>query len=165
MSPKPHLLILGHTQHGKDTLAELLRTLYGMSFVSSSIAAYEAAVKPALEAIGVFYPDSATAFADRFSYRPEWKAAISVYNTPDKSRLSKAILEANQIYVGMRCKDEYAVAKKLFDLVLWVHRPGAAANAKDLTIEFNPAEMHSVINVGEPIQMAYQVKRLINKAT
>jgi len=164
VSPKPHLLILGHTQHGKDTLAELLHTLYGLSFISSSLAAYEIAVKPALQNI-VRYANSAAALADRFSYRPEWKAAISAYNTPDKSRLAREILETNQIYVGMRCKDEYAAAKKLFDLVLWVHRPGQPANAKDLTIEFNPAEMHSVINVGEPTQMAYQVKRLINKAT
>ena len=32
----PRLLILGHCRHGKDTLAEILRDEFGMTFESSS---------------------------------------------------------------------------------------------------------------------------------
>lgn len=112
-------LILGHGRHGKDTVAEMMREMYGISYASSSWAAAEIAVYPALrERHG--YRSLDECYADRASHREEWRQLITDYNTPDKSKLCREILGKNDCYVGMRCPLEYAASKDLFDYVIWV---------------------------------------------
>lgn len=113
------ILILGHGQHGKDTFAELLSKKYNLRFQSSSLEAFEA-IKPALKAVFHSAGCDETLYQLRRHHRELYKALISLYNTPDKSALSKKIISHNDIYVGMRSSDEFVSSKHLFDLIFWV---------------------------------------------
>jgi hypothetical protein len=121
------LLILGHGEHGKDTVACMLRDLCGITFRSSSEAACEIAVFPYLSEI-YGYDDWYECYADRRNHREEWRYLITEYNTPDKAKLCREIIATNDCYVGMRCPLEYAASKPLFDAVIWVD----AGNRKPL---------------------------------
>lgn len=114
-------LILGHGRHGKDTVAEILREDFGISFQSSSRAACEIFIFQHLQDRGWEYEDLDDCYADRHNCREMWKELITGYNPPnDKSKLCREILEHNDCYVGMRCQLEYEASKSLFDHVLWV---------------------------------------------
>lgn len=112
-------LILGHGRHGKDTLAEMLRDMCGLTFQSSSWAAAEIAVFPVL-APRYGYKTVQECFDDRANHREEWRQCITDYNAPDKGRLCREILETSDCYVGMRCPLEFAAVRHLFDAVIWV---------------------------------------------
>jgi hypothetical protein len=113
------ILLLGHGEHGKDTVAEIITELTGLRFESSSHAAAELAVMPKLaEKYG--YKTVQECFEDRRNHRDEWRQLITDYNTPDKTRLCREILARCDGYVGMRCPIEYAAVKHLFDVVIWV---------------------------------------------
>jgi hypothetical protein len=115
------LCIIGQGRHGKDTVAEILRDQFGYSFLSSSEASAKIFLFDLLK--GEFgYNTWQECFEDRHNHRDRWFTEISKYNTPNKSRLAKAIMEENDIYVGMRCKDELAACMEdgVFDLVIWV---------------------------------------------
>jgi hypothetical protein len=113
---RPKILILGHGEHGKDTVADIITELTGLKFESSSHAAAELAVWPSMPQ----YTSVERCFDDRRNHREEWKRLITEYNTPDKSRLCREIIARCDGYVGMRCPLEYKSVKHLFDFVVWV---------------------------------------------
>lgn len=113
------LMILGMGRHGKDSVAEILRDKAGITFRSSSDAACEKAVFPWLSQV-FGYETIAECYADRANHRQEWKRLITAYNTPDKGKLCREILAESDCYVGMRCPEEFAAVRHMFDLVLWV---------------------------------------------
>ena len=115
----PKLLIIGHGRHGKDTVAELIRDHYNLTFISSSWAAARA-IMPGLEAAGLDYSSVDAAYDDRHNHRELWKRLISEYNEDDKTRLANEILESADIYVGLRCDVEFYAIRHLFDYVIGV---------------------------------------------
>lgn len=151
------ILILGHARHGKDTVAEILRDQHGFNFVSSSWFAAERVMLPYFESfrfktleeclIGkrVFraYDNVDECFEDRVNFRDIWHQQIAEYNSPDKSRLPREILEEADIYVGMRCNQEYAASKQLFDAVIWVEAFSRGS----------PAEPNSSFNIDKTDDM------------
>lgn len=162
------ILILGHAQHGKDTLAEILHNLYRLRFESSSMAALGIAVLPALKAAGLKYLTLDDAYQDRHAHRLLWKQAITDYNTPDKARLCREILEANDMYVGMRCHEEFEATKDLFDIIFWVHRLGSPADPS-MSIEYDPKVMTPIVNLSGNKTYAtqllvWQVQKALSRA-
>jgi hypothetical protein len=154
------ILILGHGRHGKDALAEIIRDKYGFTFVSSSRWANGSAVYPELkEKYG--YKTLEECFNDRHNHREEWRELITKYNSPDKSRLTREIIKENDIYVGMRCNIEYETIKHLFDLVLWVERPGTPEE-ESMLIKFNPVEMELIKNDDDLYWLFVQIQSLFN---
>jgi hypothetical protein len=139
------VLILGHGRHGKDETAKLLKEILNLDFKSSSEAAMMEAVWPV---IGHMYTTPKECFDDRANHRDVWKAAISKYNEEDKARLARKILETCDVYVGMRSKEEFKVARPLFDKILWVHRPGFPVEP-EMDIEYDERYMHPVVNAGD----------------
>lgn len=120
---KPRLLIIGHARHGKDTLAEKIRDKMGLAFTSSSIFVGEECIWPSWGKER--YETFDAMFADRVNYRKTWADLISAYNTPDKTRTAKTVLDRGyDMYVGMRRMDEYMACRAidLFDHVIWVDR-------------------------------------------
>ena len=118
---KPKLLIIGHARHGKDSLAEKIRDKMGLAFTSSSIFVGEECIWPSwgMERYKTFDD----MFADRVHYRKTWADLISAYNTPDKTRTAKTMLDRGyDMYVGMRRADEFHACQaiKLFDHIIWV---------------------------------------------
>lgn len=128
------LLIIGHGQHGKDSAGDILRDQYGMRSVSSSEFAARKAVFPLVSDI---YPDWRAAFEDRHAHRDLWFHAIRAYNLRPGPMLAEQILEAHDIYTGMRSRAEFERSRGFFDLVVWVDAsrrlPPEPAGSMELT--------------------------------
>lgn len=118
---RPKILVIGYARHGKDTVCELLRDVYGFSFVSSSFFCAEMLIFPLL-ASKYNYQSVKDCFDDRVNHRAEWYEAIRAYNLGDDSRLGRAIWEKNDVYCGLRSSVEFKVLqnKRAFDYCFWV---------------------------------------------
>ena len=118
---RPKLLILGYARHGKDTVAEMLHRKYGFRFMSSSEFVGREII---WETWGkTRYHSFEAMFADRVNWRKQWMEMISLYNTPDKAKTARTMLERGyDLYVGMRRYDELEASRDLFDYVIWVDR-------------------------------------------
>jgi len=118
---RPRLLILGYGRHGKDTVAQMLADKHGFKFTSSSEFVGREII---WESWGKLrYPDFETMYANRHQWRRQWMEMIALYNTPDKTRTARTMLERGyDMYVGMRRMDEYEASRHLFDYIIWVDR-------------------------------------------
>jgi hypothetical protein len=115
------ICVLGHARHGKDSLAEILRDEFGMTFESSSQSAADIFLYDLLkDKYG--YENPTQCYEDRMNHRQEWYESICEYNKDDKARLAKGILERTGCYVGMRDREEIreCIKQGLFDLIVWV---------------------------------------------
>jgi hypothetical protein len=115
------ICVLGHCRHGKDSLAEILQENFGLKFKSSSEAAAEIFIYNELkDKYG--YKTPFECFEDRVNHRSEWYDLICDYNSLDKAKLAKGILENADAYVGMRDSGEIkeCIKQGLFDLIIWV---------------------------------------------
>ena len=124
MSKKKKILVLGHARHGKDTVAEMIKKEFGLTFESSSIAAARIFLYDTLkEKYGYTSPEQC--FEDRVNHRAEWYDLICKYNEVDKARLAKMILEKDDMYVGMRdeAEIEACMNQGVFDLIIGVYDP------------------------------------------
>lgn len=129
---KKKILLIGHAQHGKDTTAEIIQYLYDYKFESSSVAASRIFLFDALkEKYGYLNPIDC--FVDRVNRRKEWHDLIWEYNSLDPTRLARAIMKDNDIYVGMRndIECEACVEAKVFDLVIGVYDPRKPLEPED----------------------------------
>jgi dephospho-CoA kinase len=118
------ILIIGHAQHGKDTVAEMIREKIGLEFKSSSIAAAEIFLFDALkDKYG--YSSHMQCYEDRVNHRIEWFDLIVDYNKEDRARLAKDILKNSDIYVGMRDVEELEECQNqgLFKTIIGVYDP------------------------------------------
>lgn len=118
------LLIIGHARHGKDTVAEMIDDMFGLTFKSSSQAAADIFIYDELkDKYGYNTPEEC--FEDRVNHRAEWHDLIVDYNKEDKARLAKGILENADMYVGMRSSAEIdeCLVQGLFDYVIGVYDP------------------------------------------
>jgi hypothetical protein len=126
------LLIIGHARHGKDTVAEYLRELFGYNFESSSQAASRIFLYEALK--GKYgYQSPEECFEDRVNHRQEWHDLICAYNAIDPVRLAKDILKTSNVYVGMRSDREVeaAVEQGIFDYIIGVYDYRKPEESKD----------------------------------
>jgi len=164
---KPRLLILGHGRHGKDTVAELLEFYAGFTFTSSSHKA-AAVILPALNACmmtdGIPWSPYATvedAFNDRHNHRMLWKELISLYTASDKASLAKLVLESSDVYVGMRCIEEYHESFDLFDHVIWVDAHKRHPSDPTMTIPMGTWSMVYIDNNGTLEDLHETVTQLV----
>ena len=126
MNKRPKLMIVGHGRHGKDTFADGFRER-GWLCKDSSYASAEIFLFDELkDSMG--YRTVQECWEDRHNHRPLWFRMISEYNSIDNCRLMRGIYEHNDIYVGIRSRQELLVgiAQRLIDLVIWVERPGCS---------------------------------------
>lgn len=118
---KPKILVLGYARHGKDTIAEMLHRKHGFRFTSSSEFVGREIIWETWGKLN--YPTFDAMFADRVNHRQIWMEMISIYNTPDKAKTARTMLQRGyDLYVGMRRMDEYEASRHLFDYILWVDR-------------------------------------------
>lgn len=156
------LLIVGHARHGKDTTAEILRDLFGYQFESSSQAASRIFLYDALkDKYG--YNTPYDCFHDRVNHRAEWHDLIVEYNTPDKTRLAREIMQNSDMYVGMRANDEIqaCLAQGVFDYVIGVYDPRKPLEPAD-SFNINMWEVCDIVipNGGSLVDLAKHVHKL-----
>lgn len=126
----PNILVLGYGRHGKDTVCDMLRDDYGLTFTSSSMFCAEKVVLPYFNENPALpsYSTAKECYDDRHGstgdvqHRAVWYDAIRKFNTPDASALGRAIWEDNNVYCGLRSSAEFHALKNsgVPDLVLWV---------------------------------------------
>ncbi len=129
------LLIIGYARHGKDSAAEILAIQHGFKFISSSEFVGREVIWP--EWGKSRYDTFQEMYDDRVNCRKNWFQMISIWNTPDKARTARAILERGyDMYVGMRARDEFeaSLLAGLFDHIVWVDR---SLNLKEETTSSN----------------------------
>ena len=155
----PRILIIGYGRHGKDTVADLMRTHYGLTYRSSSEFANEHIIFPALKD-KYDYKTVEACFEDRSNHRKEWYDLISEYCDMDPTRLGREIFDESDIYCGLRNKREFHAIRNagIFDLCVWVdrsdHLPPEDESSNslkqwmaDYTIDNNGSEDDLIINV------------------
>lgn len=164
----PKIIVVGHGRHGKDTACEYLRDRFGFRFQSSSEFCAEHVVMPWMLMKGIEYASAKQCFEDRHNgdNRANWYRAITDYNTPDKSRLGRAILAENDIYNGLRNRAElWAMqATGIVDAVVWVDRTYHVPQepASSMTIEPWMADYH-VDNNGSMDELERNLFRLAER--
>src|SRR5574343_364413 len=79
---RPKIIIVGHAQHGKNTVAELLLKKTGISFNSSSCICLDKFISEQFKAT-YNYKSKEACFNDRVNNRTEWFNLIAAYNYPD----------------------------------------------------------------------------------
>lgn len=117
----PKILIIGSARHGKDSMAEILNSEFGLTYQSSSQAAANIFIYDELKD-KYNYKNPTECFEDRMNHRQEWYEMICNYNKDDRARLAKEILEISDCYVGMRDDEEFkeCINQNLFDIIIWV---------------------------------------------
>lgn len=119
---RPKIMLMGYARHGKDTACEILQKTYGLDFESSSRFIAERVIQstPFYQEMGYSSPDEA--FEDRGNHRSTWYDLIQEYNTPDKSRLGRALFQEYDIYCGIRQEEEYWALRNagVFDHAIWI---------------------------------------------
>jgi len=142
----PKILVLGHGQHGKDTVSNMISYTYGLKLGGSSELGFKA-IKPRLQKL---FPNESDEqlFENRRIHRNTWKRLIKEYNTPDPTRLTRDILRVYDGYVGIRDLDEYKATEHLYDIKIWVDRSLHKPNDPSMEIEYDPNEMLLLNNNG-----------------
>ncbi|ATN93266.1 hypothetical protein [Marinobacter phage PS6] len=117
------LMVMGYGRHGKDTVCELLKEMYGLSFASSSFAAAEYAIYPVLRDL-IGYGTLEDCYNDRHNHRTLWYELIKAFNHRDKACLGRLIYRDYDIYAGIRNIEEFKAIDDagLFDYAIWVDR-------------------------------------------
>jgi hypothetical protein len=144
-----NLLIIGHRQHGKSDVGELLAKALNTVAHDSSWFACERVVYPALkEQYG--YTSPKEAYDDRMNHRQEWFELIEAYNhVPD--RLTRAILTEGKIYVGMRSRKEFEGSKHHFDHVIWVDASRRVSDEESTSMKLNRNDADYVLDNNGPL--------------
>jgi hypothetical protein len=155
------LLILGHGRHGKDTVGDMIAEKFTLKSISSSLFAAKEAVFPIME-LTHGYKTVEECYEDRGNHRELWYRLISMYNTPDKSRLVRGLLKDHDIYVGLRCSEEYQAAKQYFDAVLWVDAHKRFPAEPSMKIEFED-DMIWVDNNGTLEDLQAEIERVCSE--
>ena len=135
---KNNILILGHGDHGKTSVALYLSDRMGLSCRDSSEFAAEHTVFPVLG--GKYgYSNWKQCHADRRNHRDEWGDLIADYNRHDPTRLAKELLRQSEVYVGMRRWREFIPSLKqgLFSDVIWVDATGRKNLEPYTSMEFD----------------------------
>jgi thymidylate synthase (FAD) len=152
---KPRLLIIGHGRHGKDSFAGILAEMCGLTFSSSSEFVGKRFIWPmwGQERYGTFDEF----FADRVTdeNRVIWGNLISAWNTPDKARTARTMLdEGNHLYVGMRRIAEWEQCdhEEIFDHVIWVDACGRLPKEQYASMELEPKHANLFIDNNGPVE-------------
>lgn len=147
---RPKILVIGHGRHGKDSVCEILRDLYGLRFTSSSWFCAERVLMPYFASQDKFYESVQACYDDRHNgdNRSTWFDQIRAFNTPDATALARGILEENDIYCGMRSADELIScrAANLFDAIWWVDRSRHVQPEPVTSCTVMPGMAHMVID-------------------
>lgn len=161
---RPKIILLGHGRHGKDTVADLLRDRHGFNPMGSSLFACERVVLPWFRTAGWPYPSLQACYADRGNHRATWFDLICAYNRDDPARLARELFAAgHDVYIGMRSAREFAAARDLADVVVWVDAlerlPAEPADSFDL----DPAAVCDwrISNNGTPAELEERVEDFV----
>lgn len=150
------IMVCGYARHGKDQFCEYM----GIPFNSSSRVALD---KVIWGAIGHKFADKDECYEQRVDHRSTWYNLIKAYNTPDLTRLCRDIFEENDIYCGIRDREEFLAAKqqRLFDLSIWVDASDRIPPEDSNSCTLTPADCDIIVtNNGSLYDLEMKAKRI-----
>jgi len=160
------LFILGHARHGKDFAAEILADEFGYRHESSSHFCMRVFLREAVEAeLGFAYDSDDQCFDDRVNHRQLWFDLIRDYTRHDPAKLARQLFDRYDIYVGIRSRIEYAAARHLADLSIWIDatdRLGTPLNVHPDMVQQSDADV-IVQNNGTPEEFRAKLCRLFSR--
>ncbi len=148
------LMVCGHARHGKDQFCEFM----GLEYTSSSMAALDNVIWPA---IGHMYNNKEQCFEDRVNHRAVWHGLITEYNAIDPTKLARQILSKNDVYCGIRSRDEFYAARRagLFDLSIWIDASDRLPPEDESSCKMLPSDCDVIITNNGTLE-EFQVKAL-----
>lgn len=155
------IMVCGYARHGKDQFCEYM----GIPFNSSSRVALD---KVVWDAIGHGFADKDECYELRGNHRSTWYNLIKAYNTPDLTRLCRDIFEENDIYCGIRDREEFLAAKqqRLFDLSIWVDASDRVPPEDSSSCTLTPDDCDIVItNNGSLYDLEMKARRIAQTLT
>ena len=169
--PKPKILVIGYSRHGKDTVSGMLSELYGLTFCSSSEFCANHVIStginegwtPKLRALQGKYSNAAECFADRHNHRNVWYETIRDYNRQDPTTLGREIFADYDIYCGLRNKAELHALKnaRVVDLIIWVDASDRLPPESSESCTVEPWMADFIIdNNGSEADLAFNVRLL-----
>lgn len=115
------IIICGHSRHGKDTLAEILKLQFGLKFQTSSFTARDE-VFTNCKLLQSKYKNPIDAWENRHAHRQEWFDGISRICGHDDTALANKIFSDAEVYCGMRRIEELRACQQRWPEVvaMWV---------------------------------------------
>lgn len=157
---RPKIFVIGHGRHGKDTVGEIIREICGLTFESSSLFCAEHVVRPWLKNLGITYDSLESCYEDRLNHRIEWYNAIRAFNKNDESKLSAAIFDNYDMYIGIRSRVEFLASRHLSDLSIWIEASKRVPQI-DPTCKILPTDCDIIIdNNGTEEELRERVTRI-----
>jgi len=158
-------MITGYSRHGKGTLASGFLEA-GWKCKDSSYASAEIFLFDALKG-ELGYRTVQECWQDRHNHRARWYEMISGYNASDNCRLMRGIYEHNDVYVGIRSRQELLTGldQRLVDLVIWVERPSYAAEShQSMNIRKGDSDIvvYNTGEVGDLRRKGHRLARLLD---
>ena len=161
---KTTFLVLGHKEHGKSTLAQMICDKTGLKVEDSSMAAARIFIYDSLRE-KYDYQSFEECYTDRRNRRQEWFDLIADYNKENETRLAEQILQDNNGYVGMRRIEELRESnrKELFDVVIGIYDPRKPLESADSNT-INPLTDSDILiwNDGDLEQLEKKVEKIVN---
>ena len=113
------LMIIGHSGHGKDTVASMLSQIRPYRYIPASLYVAKNIIFPQMKDK---YANFIDCFEDRRNHRALWYNMIQEYTKNDSIRLIREFYQPFDIYTG--CRDSVSLQKakkeKLIDKVIWI---------------------------------------------
>jgi hypothetical protein len=158
------IMVLGHKDHGKTTVANMLHTKFGFAYKDSTQRVLEITQKY-IEARPL-YPISKSAFLRKYkdnknSVRDVLKEALTSYTQSNPAKLIKQQYEVCDVYAGLRSSVEYQAAKDIIDFTFWVQDPRKEENDPTMDIVFDPDTMIHINNNGSLLQLECNLKHTL----
>lgn len=159
------IMVLGHKDHGKTTVAELLRNHFGFSFTDTTNKVLHITKKYLKDTGGT--DDDVALFdlkyaTDKDSVREVMKKALREYTKDDPARLIRDQFISCDIYAGCRSQTEFDAAKDLIDLTLWVKDDRKLENDSTMDIQFTEG-MIELNNSGSIMQLERNIKGVLHE--
>jgi dephospho-CoA kinase len=150
------ILLIGHARHGKDTVSEMLQQMLGLTFRSSSEFVNESVVFPVL-APKYGYTTLDECYQDRVNHRQEWYELLRKYNGDDPARLGRELFEENDIYCGLRHREEFEAMKdqSLFDVCIWVDASKRLPLESTTSMTLERTDANIVIDNNQSLKQLY----------
>lgn len=158
------IMVLGHKDHGKTTVAEMLQSKFGFRFTDTTeqlmqIARHYVQNTPSCGLNWVTFAEHYNKNKDLV--RPLMKTALQQYTKNDPARFIKEQYEKCDVYAGCRSSTEYKAAKGVIDFTFWVQDPRKEENDPTMDIVFDPDTMIHINNNGSLLQLECNLKHTL----
>jgi hypothetical protein len=163
------IMVLGHKNHGKTTVANMLEYKFNFPFVDTTNYVINITRSFIYNNENPNVRDTKTVadfdhklVTDKDSVRDLMKCALNEYTKDDPIRFIREQLTRSDVYAGCRSSIQYNAAKELIDLVLWVRDDRQEENDPTMDIQFDENEMILLNNSGTLLQLERNLKGVLH---